>query len=233
MCVLRMYDRSAKPCELLVQVVAKARGGSVHGWAGWATTLPMLYYFLDRSASASTVTDTLDLSATMSFDEAQFPDTHEWMQFKLVRFSLEGKFLGISDLANQFVYCDNTAAASPGRPKFLKCVGAAPPLARVFARLTLGAALHRCARYGVSVSATNECDLSSLLTAGPTEFFDLYVVDYSKTGSLTIGAPGNGACMQLWPSFHTRLVVPTPSVDPDTGLPTYLYPVPVRIVNYR
>mgnify|MGYP003877438661 CR=1 FL=1 len=155
LCVLRMYDRNAKVCELLTQRLAKTRGGSVHGWAAWADTLPMLYYTLDRGTTVSTITNTLDLSAVMSFDEKEFTDTNEWMQFKLVRFSTDGTLLGVDDLANQFVYCDNTAAASPGRPDFL--------------------------RYGYTMSQSSECDLTSLLTAGPGEFLDLYVVDYTQT----------------------------------------------------
>ena len=60
LCVLRHYLRDAKACELMLRI-SVARGGSVHGWASWADTMPQLYYSFDQSSTASTITNTLDL----------------------------------------------------------------------------------------------------------------------------------------------------------------------------
>lgn len=89
LCVLQHYNPAATVCQL-VQRIVDTRAGTVNEWPGWATTMPFLQYKNDAEA----VTKSLDLAAKMSFDAGTQAGTHEWAQFKLAKFSVNGTFLG-------------------------------------------------------------------------------------------------------------------------------------------
>ena len=89
-------------------------------------------------------------------------------------------------------------------------------------------------RYGVTVTDERDCDLRSLIgvNAPAQEFYDLYVVDYTKTDEIAAGTVGSCHALCRMPGVCGRSRTAVVFSDESTGLPTYLYPVPVRNVNY-
>jgi hypothetical protein len=72
--------------------------------AGWATTLPWLYY--DASALTVTTSEGIDMSVAFKSSSGRKGAAYSQMVYRLVKFALDGTFLGVQDLATQLTYCN-------------------------------------------------------------------------------------------------------------------------------
>ena len=150
LCVLQLYDDSTAACRLFTSI-ANTRGGAVHGWAGWASTLPFLYY----SASPSAVLTTTTLAQDYAFRSVTEKGSIETLNLVVARYNLTGHLQSIQPLTGEFSFCIATdEVVTAGSPSWL--------------------------RFGYSASQTISCDLQSL-TGLPLHFYELFIIDTAGT----------------------------------------------------
>lgn len=183
LCVLQMYDTTSSVCQIY-QSMQTARSGGVNQFSGWPSTLPLLYWGTSLTAL---LTDTT-LTKKMEYKKGTTLDAAMQLRFYLAKFSLNGTFLGIERLRNQFAYCAGVGDAMSPDPSWTY--------------------------FGYGSTTSYTCDIRMIAHAGEPIFYDLYLRDLAADGvaadSAEVDAPGSLA-----------------------DLPLTLYPVPVRIVNYR
>ena len=98
LCVLSMYDTDTPACKQL-GVISERRVGFYHGVEDWKYTLPWLFYRDEDDQ----ITNDRGINMKVSFHrEANQVNT---LQFKLVQYTVNGTFVGIEDLTNQFEFC--------------------------------------------------------------------------------------------------------------------------------
>ena len=146
LCVLKLYDSAAEVCELY-KSIANTRGGSVNGWAGWASTLPFLYY----STAPTGVLDATVLEQAYSFDSTTQQGTIDRVNLIIATYNLTGHLQSLKPLSSEFSFCVGTGSrVASGSPAYLA--------------------------YGVSATQSITCDLSSLVVT-PLVFYELFVLD--------------------------------------------------------
>lgn len=101
LCVLNMYNEDSAACKQYL-TIAQLRTGTYHNQEDWKQTLPWLYY----SGDAGDVMNDRGIKMKMAFRDEDAGFSTE-LSFKLAKYNLDGKFVGMEDLANQLKYCSN------------------------------------------------------------------------------------------------------------------------------
>jgi hypothetical protein len=170
---------------------------------GWSGWTASLPLLKWGTSASSVVADT-GLSSTYYFSSPP-SGSYSALSFYVASYALNGTFLGVSVLNNQLSYCSAGAGASP--PSWLS--------------------------YGTSKTVVSTCDMRVMITAGmrvgaastlsyslvePT-FYSLFVNDHTVSGT-------------SYSDTAAALAASLGSVTPQP-LPLSLFPIPVRITNYR
>ncbi len=103
LCVLSMYDEDTPACKQL-GVISDRRVGFYHGVEEWKNTLPWLFYRDEDDQ----ITNDRGINMKLSFHREA--DQVNILQFKLAKYALNGTFVGIEDLTNQFEFCATAIA---------------------------------------------------------------------------------------------------------------------------
>lgn len=153
LCVMQLYSPSSTACKLLATLSA-ARAGSINGFTNWVASLPFTLY----TTTAAVTTSDQALARVMSFDASVESGTSDTVQLILVKFALNGTFLGVERLTNQLIYCGaGSSSALPDAPAWL--------------------------RFGYAFTGAYNCALRSLLAGGAEPiFYDLYIRDLAADG---------------------------------------------------
>ncbi|KAL7548806.1 hypothetical protein ACHAWF_012064 [Thalassiosira exigua] len=106
LCVLSQYDEDASPCKQL-EAISQRRTESYRNQEEWKHTLPWLYY---RDEAGDVINDK-GVETRMSF--------HDILSFKVAKYSLNGTFLGIEDVEDEFEFCFNSVRR-PGHARWMK-----------------------------------------------------------------------------------------------------------------
>ena len=101
LCVMNMYDRDSAACEQYL-TISEQRSSTYHKQEDWKETLPWLYY----SNEAEAVSNDRGIKMKMAFDANQ--NASNEISFRLAKYKLDGSFVGIEDLTNQFQYCSSS-----------------------------------------------------------------------------------------------------------------------------
>jgi len=207
LCALSLFDPSTPACALF-QLIAGARDGANVGWQGWATSVPLLYYADPAAALGSTA-----LAQEMSFNDAVRAASEDTIRVVLARYSLNGTFLGLVPLRQQLAYCGRSAPA-------------AVTLSGQSATTTSVSEYDdpEWTRFGYGLTMSVGCNLAGLLRDGDgvnaTVFYEPYFVDVARSLALAQGVT-DGSGLRT-------------TASPLTAAPPLaLYPMPVRVVNYR
>lgn len=146
LCVMSFYDKESPACKQF-ETIAQRRIGTYHKQEDWKYSLPWLYY----RDEADIITEDRGIDMKMSFNE-QVSHTHV-LSFKLAKYTLDGKFVGIEDLTIQMEYCyDPPRRDDINQPRWLS--------------------------FGNGHRNAYSCSLSSLLDRD-MYFYDMYIVDAS------------------------------------------------------
>mmetsp|Transcript_22163 Transcript_22163/g.41859 ORF Transcript_22163/g.41859 Transcript_22163/m.41859 type:complete len:755 (-) Transcript_22163:2004-4268(-) len=98
LCVMNMYDEDMPACKQL-EVISQRRVETYHNQEEWKYTLPWLYY----QDEADYVTSDRGINMRISFrTEVNHVNI---LSFKLAKFTVDGVFVGMEDLTNQFEFC--------------------------------------------------------------------------------------------------------------------------------
>ena len=149
LCALTQYDLSSTPCRLYDHLESTLRAQR-HTW-GAREHLPWLTYARDGDDTRK-ITD-LKMELSFSSDDGQ---RDAKLKFRLAAYTVNGTFLGFSELNTQFFYCGMPAPST----------GAGGGEASDTSWL----------RYGYSFRDHFRCDLTSLYKKEQI-LYDLYVVD--------------------------------------------------------
>ncbi len=188
LCVLKLYDSSAEACALF-RAIANTRGGSVNGWAGWATSLPFLYY----STAPTGVLDAAVLEQAYSFDSSTQSGTIDRVNLIIATYNLTGHLQSLKPLSSEFSFCVGTGSRiASGSPNYLA--------------------------YGVSATQRITCDLTSL-TATDLVFYELFILDTASASGNEAVAGSLPYRLYPVPVRITNLLSGgnTPNADPDTS----------------
>ena len=251
LCVLNLYSLAAQPCAQYAAIAA-ARGagtGGTNGIMSWPTSgsgAPFLTYLGAENAGAARDTalsrvygigggwgtGSVLTGGGIAGGGAFSSDT---LTFILARYSLNGTFNGLQRLTTQFSsHCGGGGGGSTD-PSWL--------------------------RFGHSAASSYSCDVGKLLLAGvpaladsadlpapyplpSVDFYDLYIEDTASdlaTHSTTLGGGttllSTAASMVVGPGGTLASIAAAKaalsSLYADVAPPMALYPVPVRILNYR
>eukprot|EP00956_Cyclotella_meneghiniana_P018767 scaffold31598_cov74-Cyclotella_meneghiniana.AAC.5 len=144
LCVMSMYDEDSAACKQY-STIQQRRILTYHNQEEWKKTLPWLYY----AGDAEEVVDDRGIQMKMAFNAENNASTE--ISFKLAKYKLDGTFVGLEDLTNQFQYC-----AKSGDEDDIKWK-----------------------RFGVGHRVEYVCDTNKL-AANEMFFYDMYIVDDSK-----------------------------------------------------
>jgi meckelin len=101
LCVMNNYDVGSAPCKQFL-AVSQRRSKTYHTQEEWKQTLPWLYY----SGEGNDVINDNGIKMKMAFNaEANAATT---LSFKLAKYRLDGSFVGIEDLSDQFKFCSDS-----------------------------------------------------------------------------------------------------------------------------
>jgi meckelin len=204
LCVLSMYAASAPPCALY-QLLVGARSDSRGGWRGWVTGMPLLYF-----SDPGTVLSSVALAQEMSFDDTVRASSEDTLRFVLAAYSLNGTFLGLRPLTNQLAYCGAAAPTSTGQQSATALLSSFDD--------------PEWTSFGYGVTSVVSCNLRGLLSGGAgvntTEFYEPFFVDVSESLKLAQASTAGDGLRSTADAL-------------SASLPLSLYPVPVRVVNYR
>jgi meckelin len=186
-----MYDTSADVCRAF-NAIANTRGGSINGWAGWASTMPFLYY----SAAPLSVLDSAALTQAYSFDSTTQQDTIDKVNLLIATYNLTGHLQSLKPLFSEFAFCVGTGSrVASGSPIYLA--------------------------YGVSATQRTTCDLTSLIGSA-LSFYELFIVDTASATSTEANPSSLPYRLYPVPVRITNLLSggATPNSNPDTGSST-------------
>lgn len=167
-----MYDEDAPACKQL-ETISQRRVETYHNQESWKRTLPWLYYRDD----ADYITNGRGINMKVSFHPE---DDHEHiLSFKLVKYTVNGTFLGIEDLTNQFEFCFNSLGKDNQneRPYWLA--------------------------FGMSYRHEYSCSVESLMDK-EMFLYDLYLLD--KGSEACGGTPLGSDCLYPVPVLNRNLV---------------------------
>lgn len=107
LCVMTYYDDTSIPCRQF-QFIAKKRMTNYHSQNDWKIVMPWLYY----TDEVDNIINDRGIEMTMSLNEQE--GYEQKMKFKLVKYRMNGQFVGIEDLTNQLEYCITTEQDDTG-----------------------------------------------------------------------------------------------------------------------
>lgn len=146
LCALSMYDQDTPACKQL-EGISQRRPESYHSNVDWKLTLPWLFY---RDEPEYILNDR-GINMRVSFH----PEVNHVnvLQFKLAKYTMNGTFVAIEDVTNQFEFCSkDTLGRDGGRSHW--------------------------SGFGMSYRVEHSCPISGLL--GKEMFlYDMYLVDES------------------------------------------------------
>lgn len=148
LCVLQMYTQSSPACALF-DSISNSLSSAAYGFAstqlGWKVALPFLYY----SNSDVLTSIALNEQVTLGGYTAADLSTVSVMSYKLAAYTLNGSFIGFTDLSSQLQLC-----------------GVDPTTATQFLR------------FGLNYENSCQLDLLQLLSnTNSTIFYTLFVLD--------------------------------------------------------
>lgn len=150
LCVMTYYDNTSTPCRQFQSIIAEKRSVYYHDQTDWKIMMPWLYY----TDEVDDIVEDKSIRMSMSL-KAQGGNEH-FMMYKLAKYTIGGEFLGIEDLANQFMYCMATELED-------------------FTGMGTGL------KFGDGFTRKFQCDLKSLLNSD-MYFYDLFLLDKQCTG---------------------------------------------------
>lgn len=146
LCVLSMYDQDTPACKQL-EAIYQRREESYHGVVGWKHTLPYLFY---RDEPEYILNDR-GINMRVSF-HPEVDHVHV-LQFKFAKYTMNGTFVGIEDVQNQFEFCaKDSLSVDNGRSHW--------------------------SVFGLSYRVEHTCPISSLV-GNEMFLYDMYLVDES------------------------------------------------------
>ncbi|GBG28027.1 Meckelin [Hondaea fermentalgiana] len=151
LCVLQQYNDESPACELMADIHQNRDQWNEVTW-DWRQLTPWLHY----EDLAPTVLADTGIETEFSFDMQKKDGTVDYMQFVLARYSLNGTFLGWSNVTTEFEFCTPTQNQVP-----------------------------RWRHFGYGYGHTYACNLFNLMRYFPEpEFYDMYLVDVANSGRL-------------------------------------------------
>lgn len=105
LCVLSMYDEDTSACKQL-GAISERRVGFYHSIEDWKYTLPWLFY---RDENDRIINDR-GINMKLAFHRRAGADEVNILRFKLAKYTVNGTFVGIEDLTNQFEFCSTAAS---------------------------------------------------------------------------------------------------------------------------
>ena len=200
LCVLNLYDLSSTSCRQFQNIIAEDRAlttSSYHKQEDWKYSLPWLYY-LDEADDI--ITDR-GIQMKMSFDSSSSLTTStsfttNKLRFKLAKYTLDGKFLSLEDLTNQFFYCDTTTE-SGSNPNNNNDNSNTYSIDDIL--------------FGTSKRFESKCDLSTLIYNNEMYFYDMYLVDEGDTS--TISSCNNNQQNNINEGIDTECLYPIPVLN--------------------
>eukprot|EP00804_Cyclotella_cryptica_P009607 CCRYP_006304-RC/>CCRYP_006304-RC protein AED:0.04 eAED:0.04 QI:1898/0.4/0.66/1/0.6/0.66/6/31/1047 len=141
LCVLNMYDEDSAACKQFL-ALSQSRSITYHSQEEWKHTLPWLYY----ADEAHDVINDRGLKMKMAFSVEDNSSTD--VSFKLAKYKLDGSFVGMEDVTNQFEFCSDSNSGGDVKWK----------------------------TFGEGYRLEYTCDIERLL-AKEMFFYDMYVVD--------------------------------------------------------
>jgi meckelin len=97
---MSVYDEDTAPCKQL-EAISQRRVETYRNQEDWAYTLPWLYY----RDEADYITNDRGINMDVSFRAKV--NSVNFLSFKLAKFTVNGTFVGMEDLTNQFEFCRN------------------------------------------------------------------------------------------------------------------------------
>lgn len=98
LCVMSMYDEDAPACRQF-EAISQRRMETYHSQEDWKVTLPWLRY----SDDAESIANDRGVNTKVSFHPED--DRTNVLSLKLAKYAVNGTFVGVEDLTNQFEYC--------------------------------------------------------------------------------------------------------------------------------
>ena len=170
LCVLNMYDEDSPAC-MQFEIISQKRLETYHGIKEWKYTMPWLYY----SDESEYITNDKSLNMKISF-QPQSNYVHE-LTFKLAKYTVNGTFVGIEDLTNQFEYCRNSLSQDR-KPHWLS--------------------------FGMTHRHEYSCSIEETLLGKEMYLYDMYIVDNSCGGDLE--STDSFDCLYPVPVLNRNLV---------------------------
>ena len=207
LCTLTLYDQTSTACTLLDNIQKSART-QVEGFSNWKQTVPYI-----TISQQETATLTQQLGMTMSFDADRWQGTFDSLNFTVAAYALNGTFLGMEQLTDQFSWCKQKSRATIAGGVLPNEEGSQTGSSEP--STSAGAASNQYAdtqptygkppsgdtswlKHGTSFSEKYWCDLEALPEMEEPKLYDIYAVDKSQSKENSLR----------------------------------LYPVPVRVLNY-
>lgn len=151
LCVLQMYNNEAPACQLIDEIHVNRDTWTDVSW-DWRLSTPWLRY----DDPATTVETDISIQLSVSFDMMKKQGTFDTLRYVLARYSLNGTFLGWTNLTSEFEFCTPTSNTVPGWLKF-----------------------------GFGYAISYDCNLLNVLKDFPEpEFYDMYLVDFANENHL-------------------------------------------------
>ena len=209
LCTLTLYDTTSTACKMLEEVQRSARP-TLDGFSNWKQTVPYIVI-----SQTETTTLTQQLGMTMSFDAARWQGTFDSLNFTVAAYALNGTFLGLEQLTDQFSWCKQKSRATIAGGVLPNEGGAGAGSEQQSSSSSSSSSTNAFAdttptygkppsgsttwlKHGTSYSEKYWCDLEALPEMEEPKLYDIYIVDKSESRENSLR----------------------------------LYPVPVRVLNY-
>ncbi len=176
LCVISSYDVNSPSCQQFLLILDSRRRSSslgnvnvvssYHGENQWKQSMPWLYY----NDNIETILRDRSIEMNVALNEKR-GFTHE-LKFKLAKYDMDGTFMGMEDLNQQFLPCNVGATSSGGMSHSHGNSNGGIPVV-----------VEGLFHFGSSIHLDQTCDLSLLVDINryPMYFYDLYLVDEGAT----------------------------------------------------
>jgi hypothetical protein len=156
LCVMSYYDDSSIPCRQFQSIIGGKRITYYHGQDNWKMVMPWLYY---GENEVDDIIEDRSIQMTMSLKGREGSEHH--MVYKLAKYTIDGEFLGIEELSNQFMYCVTSRQSDMIGDRY-----------GTKNRKRAGIGF----QFGNGFTDEFECNLKSLLSS-EMYFYDMYLLD--------------------------------------------------------
>jgi hypothetical protein len=168
LCVMQLFDPETSACRQFFNIIMPYdRSPDYRKQVNWKYTLPWISY--GTAANVNEILSDRGIQMKMSFTERD--GYSNMLNFKLVKYTLNGTYMGIEDLTSQFFFCASSPTMPPSTIEDMK----------------------RLYSFGVNNHFEVSCLLRSL-TKLQMYFYELYVVDEGSESCKTSGSD-TGECL--------------------------------------